>query len=68
MTDSMETGRGYPCRLLFCVTARNWLAMWVMICLPYVDNTSGLKPWSSPADEATELVLYDPAILDLTTF
>ena len=33
-----------------------------------LDNTSGLKPWGSPADEATELVLCDPAILDLTTF
>ena len=27
-----------------------------------------MKPWGSPADEATELVLSAPAILDLTTF
>ena len=52
----------------FAWAARNWLAMRMMVCLPYLDNTSGLKPWGSPADEATELVLCDPAILDLTTF
>ena len=41
----------------FTWTARNWLAMRVLICLPYPDNTSGLKPWGSPADEATKLFL-----------
>ena len=46
----------------FAWAARNWLAMRVMICLPYLDNTSDL----TPADEATELVLCDP--VDLTTF
>ena len=63
----MEKGRGYPSGCCFVWTARNWLATRVMI-LPYLDSTSGLKPWGSPADEATELVLCDPANLDLTTF